>query len=156
MDRLHHIHPAHDTTERCESLAVRVATAAEVHLGLVADDDGKRPGRGIGAATRHRDRAVDVLQSRDTRALQRNRWVLLPAPRLVDLELDDLNLDIVPDGVVRADRAVDAAAVEESAVDIAEEVGGRGRGAGAVDLELNRPLFGLEGDDGVLSAAGRL
>ena len=113
-------------------------------------------GRGVGPAARHRDRAVDVLQSRDARALQRNRRELLAPPRRVDLELNDLDLDVVPDRVVRADRAIDAAAVEESAVDIAQEVGGGGRRASAVDLHLNRPLFGLEGDDGVLSAAGRL
>ena len=155
MDRLHHINPAHDTTERCESLAVRVATAAEVHLGLVADDDGKRPGRVSGPP-----RAIEIVPSTCfspvTLVRSSGTGDTLPAPRLVDLELDDLDFDVVPDRVVRADRAIDAAAVEESAVDIAQEVGGRRRGAGAVDLQLDRPLFGLEGDDGVLLAAGRL
>ena len=108
------------------------------------------------AAARHRDRAVDVLQPGDARALQRNRRKLLTPPRGVDLELNDLDLDVVPDRVVRADRAIDAPAVVETAIHVLQEIGGRGRRANGVDLHLNRTLLGLEDDDRVSLRPGLL
>ena len=77
-------------------------------------------------------------------------------PRAIDLKLNDLDLDVVPDRVVGADRAIDAAAVVETAIDVLQEIGGRGRRANGVDLHLNRTLFGLKDDDRVSPRPGLL
>ena len=105
------------------------------------------PRRRVGRAARHRQRAVEVLQPRDARALQGNRWKLLPPASGVGLELNDLDLDVVPYGVVRAHRAIDDAAIVEPAVDVLQEVGGGDRRVHAVHLHLDRTLLGFEHHD---------
>src|SRR5215203_4538774 len=72
---------------------------------LIGDDDGEGCGRAVGRAASHRDRPVGMRQPGHARAFDRNGRELLAAARGVDLELDVLDLDIVPHGVVRPDRA---------------------------------------------------
>ena len=58
--------------------------------------------------------------------------------RRIHLELDDLDFDVVPCGVVRSHRAIDAAARVESAVHVFQEIrGGDGR-VHRVDFDLDR------------------
>jgi hypothetical protein len=147
LKSLHDIHPACDATEHGEALAIGVAASTKVHLRLIANDDRERGRRRVRSAPRHRQRAVNVSQSRRCGAFKRNRRKLIAASRLVDLKLNHLDLDVVPHGVVGADRAIDAAAVVEAGIDILQEVGGGGRRVHAVDLHLNRPLLGIEDND---------
>jgi hypothetical protein len=93
-----------------------------------------------------------VLQAGHARALERHRRELIALPRAGNLELDDLDLDVVADGVVRPHRAIDRAAVVEAAVDVLQEVR-RAERRPRVDFDLDIPLARLEDDDDV---GGRL
>jgi len=104
LNRLDDIHSPDDAAEGGESLAIRVAPPAEIHLRLIADDDRKRTCGRVGPGARHRQRAVDVLEAGHARALQRNGRKLVAPARRVDLELNDLDLDVVPHRVVRPHR----------------------------------------------------
>ena len=100
-----------DAAKHGEPLTIGVATAAEIHLRLVADDDGEGGRGGVAAGTRHRENAVEVPEAGDARAFECNGWKAVRPARRVHLELDDLDFDVVPCGVVRSHRAIDAAAI---------------------------------------------
>ena len=79
---------------------------------VAEDADRERGGRGVGPVACHRHDAIDVLQARDAGPLEGNRREFT-LPLAIDLELNDLDLDVVPDRVVRTYRTVDRAAVVE-------------------------------------------
>ena len=88
-----------------------------------------------------------MLQAGGAGPLERDRRKFLAPPLAIDLELYDLDLDVVADGVVGAHRAVDRSAVVELPVDVLEEVGGRPRRVLGVDRDLDSAFFGLEDDE---------
>jgi hypothetical protein len=102
--------------------------------------------------------AVHVFQAGDAGALEWHGRELVALPRAGDLELDDLDFDVVADGVVRTHRAVYRAAVIKSTVDVLQKVRRGERRACGVDLDLDVPPARLEDDDGVgarLAGKGR-
>src|SRR5262249_630721 len=130
LDGPDHLHALDHAAEGGESLAVRVALAAEVQLRLVADAQEEVRGGGVRAGAVQGDGAGLVRQPGVALPLQLDRREPVPGPARVDAGLDDRYLHLVAGLVVGPHRAVEAAAVVELAVHVAQEVGGRGRRPG--------------------------
>ena len=92
-------------------------------------------------------RAIDVPQSRHARALERNGRKHLTSARGIALDLNDLDLHVVPNRVVGPDCSIDHSAVVELAVDIFQEVRRRDGRLRRVDLHRDRPELRVEDDD---------
>src|SRR5205807_4228476 len=74
-DLLDDVHPLDHSTEGGESLAIRVAFAAEVQLRLIADADEEIRCRGVGPIASHRQGTVLVEQfgvARDRKSTRLN------------------------------------------------------------------------------------
>ena len=102
LDLLDHVHALDHLAERGEALAVRVALAAEVELGLVADADEEVGGRGVGPS-----RAIEIVPSLWASFVScvRSSLIGLNSSFIfagVDAGLDDLDLHLVVGLVLRA------------------------------------------------------
>ena len=92
-----------------------------------------------GSSRAHRDRPIDVPESRHRRRLQRDGWKLLGLPFYIRARLNHLDLDVVLRLVVHRDRAVELTSHVKAAVHVGEEVV---RGFGSmlpVDLDHDLP-----------------
>ena len=136
--------PANHPAESGKPLAVRVAFASEIQIGLVADANEKVSRGRVRSVPGHRDRSVLMEELGVAGAFQLDRREFLF--RRIGAGLDHFDFDFAVGLIGFRDRPMKSAAVIKMAIHVSQEIGDRGRRSGGIEFDFNIAFVRLDDD----------